>query len=188
MPAKSTDAARALVIEYVDPATLVPHPRNPRTITPSARAALKRGIEAFGLVDPLVVRRDTRTVLGGHQRLDVALELAHATVPVVWVDASDREADALLVLLNNPRAQGDWDIGALRDMLQEMNTDGFDLTLTGFDEHHIDQMMAEPQDMATAWAGLPEYEQQDQLAFRQVTVSFADDAAVAAFAPLPVTE
>ena len=147
MQTKSTPSApptAALVIEHVDPASLVPHPKNPRTITARARAALRRGIEQFGLVDPLVVQRSTRTVLGGHQRLDVAQELGHATVPVVWVDVEGAEADALLILLNNPNAQGEWDYSMLSDMMASLNVDDFDVTLTGFDAADISELMKEP--------------------------------------------
>src|SRR5712691_520010 len=105
MTAKGSPALR---IEYCKPATLRVFEKNPRKISETARARLKRGIEAFGLVDPIIVRRRDRRVLGGHQRLAVARELEMPTVPVVFLDRITKaQADALTILLNNPAAQGE---------------------------------------------------------------------------------
>ena len=60
---------KALTIEQVNPAALNPAAYNPRKMSDSARAALRRGIEAFGLVDPIIARRSDNLVIGGHQRL-----------------------------------------------------------------------------------------------------------------------
>lgn len=126
-----------LVLEHVPPGTLQPAGYNPRTMSPGARQRLKNGIEAFGLVDPLVVRRADRLILGGHQRHAVAMELGLATVPVVYVDVDDTQAKALNVLLNNPHAQGQWDADRLADLLRELENSELDATLTGFDEDQI---------------------------------------------------
>ncbi len=137
MTAKGSPALR---IEYCKPATLRVFEKNPRKISETARARLKRGIEAFGLVDPIIVRRRDRRVLGGHQRLAVARELEMPTVPVVFLDRiTNAQADALTILLNNPAAQGEWDMTKLADLVKGLGP-GFDATLTGFDDAELKRL------------------------------------------------
>ncbi len=84
-----------LAIEHIAPSKLKPADYNPRTMSDKARNALKRGIEAFGLVDPIIARRKDKLVAGGHQRLHAAKELGLATVPVVFLDdLTDQKAAA----------------------------------------------------------------------------------------------
>lgn len=133
---------RTITISYEPTASLTPAPYNPRTMSEEARAKLARGIAEYGLVDPLVVRRVDRLIIGGHQRHSVAQELGLATVPVVFVDdLDDQQAAALNVLLNNPSAQGTWDYPKLSDLLSSLDAEGYDATLTGFDLGDISAML-----------------------------------------------
>lgn len=135
-------AARALAIEYVPPADLIPAGYNPRTMSDEARKRLRRSIEAHGFVDPIIARRADRLVIGGHQRLHAAGELGLATVPVVFLDdVGDQQAAALNVALNNPNAQGAWDFARLTDLLSELDAHGYDATLTGFDDDELARLL-----------------------------------------------
>ena len=128
-------------IEYVAPAKLAPAPYNPRNIDPSALKALERGITEFGLVDPIIARRSDGLVIGGHQRLKVAQKTGLKEVPVVYIDVTDQQAAALNVLLNNPKAQGDWDFPKLAEVLGDLDANGFDATLTGFDDKELERLL-----------------------------------------------
>jgi DNA modification methylase len=110
---------------------------------PTAEAdKLRRSIETFGLVDPLIVRRADHTVIGGHQRLEAAKALGLKTVPVVYVDLSQQEAKALNIALN--KIQGEWDPAKLGDLLEELrDLPDMDETLTGFDGREMDQLLAD---------------------------------------------
>lgn len=130
-------------IEQVSPDVLSPASYNPRKLSEPARAALRRGVEAFGLVDPIIARRSDNLVIGGHQRLTVAKEMGLATVPVVYLDdIDDQRAAALNVLLNNPSAQGEWDFGLLSGLLSDLDAHGFDATLTGFDDEELESLLS----------------------------------------------
>lgn len=60
------------------------------------------------------------------------------TVPVIYLDdIDDARAAALNVVLNNRAAQGDGDEEKLAALLPGLS-DGFDATLTGFDERQLD--------------------------------------------------
>ena len=79
---------------------------------------LKRVKEEFGLVDPIIARREDRTVIGGHQRLLAARRLGLDTVPVVFVDLSREQARLLNLALN--RISGDWDQELLARLLADL--------------------------------------------------------------------
>jgi hypothetical protein len=142
-----TGRMRQIGISYVKPSALKAADYNPRMMTDKARAALKRGIETFGLVDPIIARKSDHLVIGGHQRLHAAQELGLATVPVVYVDVDDRQAAALNVLLNNPSAQGEWDFSKLSGLLSDLDANGFDATLTGFDDEELARMLGHVPDV-----------------------------------------
>lgn len=139
--------AKPIEIAHVKPSSLKPAPYNPRTMSDEARARLTRGIDAFGLVDPIIARKSDKMVIGGHQRLEAAKALKLATVPVVYVDVDDSQAAALNVLLNNPSAQGEWDFALLSNLLSELDGNGFDMALTGFDGDELEKMLGHVPDV-----------------------------------------
>ena len=55
---------------------------------------IKNSIEEFGFADPLVVNADM-TIIGGHQRLTVAMALGYTEVPCAVVDIDKVREKAL---------------------------------------------------------------------------------------------
>ena len=86
---------------------LKPDPGNPRRISDEELEALTRSVREFGLVDPIIARKDDKTVIGGHQRLLAARRLGIKSVPVVLVDLSAEQAQLLNLALN--KISGSWD-------------------------------------------------------------------------------
>ena len=87
-------------------------PWNPNSLDEAMQRRLRRSIERFDLVTPLVVRQiepGLYETIGGAQRLAVLREMGVTTVPVVIVDADDVEARLLGQALN--RISGDDDLG-----------------------------------------------------------------------------
>ena len=91
---------------------------------------IKKSIEEFGYVDPVIVNADY-TVIGGHQRIKVLKELGHAQIDVVVVDIPKSKEKALNVALN--KITGEWDDARLVSLLQEIKAEGM-LEFTGFDD------------------------------------------------------
>ena len=79
-------------------AELAPAPYHPRKgLGPGDReyAKLRRSIEEFGLVDPLIWNSRTKRVVVGHQRLAMLRDLGHTTAPTVLVELDElREGGA----------------------------------------------------------------------------------------------
>lgn len=97
---------------------------------------LKNSITEFGYVEPIIWNKRTGKVVGGHQRLSVLKHLGETEVDCVVVDLDEQKEKALNIALN--KISGDWDMPLLTDLLKDLNDDGFDITLTGFDMSEFD--------------------------------------------------
>lgn len=129
-------------IEKITLDKINPAPYNPRKDLQSGDAEyekIKRSITEFDLVEPLVVNKQTGNLVGGHQRLKVLKELGKTDVEVVIVDLPISREKALNIALN--KAQGEWDLPKLKDLLLEIDTGEFDIGITGFDEKEIEDLM-----------------------------------------------
>ena len=118
-------------------AELIEAPYNPRIMPEEMLKKLKKSIEKFGYVEPLVVNKKNNHVIGGNQRLKVLRELGVDEVEVVLVDLDDRNEKALNLALN--RITGDWDYGILSELLKDLEP--VQLELTGFDEREIEAII-----------------------------------------------
>jgi ParB-like chromosome segregation protein Spo0J len=67
---------------------LRPDPANPRRISDAQIEALTPSLREYGFVQPVLARREDKTVVGDHQRLVAARRLGYKTVPVTWLDVS----------------------------------------------------------------------------------------------------
>ena len=130
----------ALEVEEVPIDALHPEPANPRRISEDELDALERSLREFGFVEPVVARREDRTVIGGHQRLLAGRRLGLATVPVVWLDISVEQARLLGLALN--RISGTWDDALLARLLADLQTTpDLDLSLSGFGEDEVRDLL-----------------------------------------------
>ena len=102
---------------------------------------LKRSIDTFGYVEPIIWNERTERIVGGHQRLKVMLDLGITEESVVVVDLASNDEKALNVALN--KISGDWDMPRLKDLLEELDTGAYDLDLTGFDAAEIENIMTQ---------------------------------------------
>ena len=68
-------ALTALEITHLSIGELRPDPANPRRISDEELESLTRSIQEFGLIDPIIARREDKVVIGGHQRLLAARKL-----------------------------------------------------------------------------------------------------------------
>lgn len=119
-------------------------PYNPRRdLQPNDREyqALRRSLQEFGAVEPLVVNKRTGHLVGGHQRLQVMKDLGHKEVPVVEVDLDARREKALNVALN--KITGKWDKKKLREVLVDIDSGDLDLEMTGFDSAELQDLVDE---------------------------------------------
>ena len=97
---------------------------------------LKRSIEQFGYVDPVIWNKRTGRVVGGHQRLKVLKDCGVTDLECVVVDLSEEKEKALNIALN--KISGDWDKEKLALLITDLQGTDLDVSLTGFDAAEID--------------------------------------------------
>lgn len=100
---------------------------------------LKNSIEHFGYVDPIIWNKRTNTLVGGHQRLKVVKSLGWETIDVSVVDLSPEDEKALNIALN--KIEGDWDNSMLAELLEDLQSNNYDLSFTGFDFDEINDLL-----------------------------------------------
>jgi DNA modification methylase len=133
-------ATTLLTVDQVPIDQLRPDPANPRRIPDEELDALGRSIRQFGFVQPVLVRREDGTVVGGHQRLVAARRLGLKAVPVTYLDISIEQARLLNLALN--RISGSWDEQLLARLLADLQTNpGVDLSLSGFGEDEVRDLL-----------------------------------------------
>lgn len=112
---------------------------------------LKRSIDRWDLVEPLVWNRRTGNLVAGHQRLKILRARGDTEVDVSVVDLDPQDEAALNVALN--KIGGEWDMPKLADLLSALDAQGFDVTLTGFDAEELEELLTWEADEAGADPG-----------------------------------
>ena len=133
---------------------IVPAEYNPRQISETEKQKLKNSLKEFGLVDPIVINLQNNHIIGGHQRFDAILDqymldgeflselnlIRLGDIGWVFTDTdltvkSLEHEKALNIALN--KISGEWDPEKLEEIFDDLNVNGFNVTLTGFDNLEI---------------------------------------------------
>ena len=132
---KKTAELKMLPVDVLRPAAY--NPRKKLKPGDKEYEKIKASIEEYGFADPLVVNADM-TIIGGHQRLTVAMALGYTEVPCAVVDVDKTREKALNIALN--KITGAWDETLLADLLKDIEDSDFDLGKTGFDPPEIETL------------------------------------------------
>lgn len=123
-------------IEKVNINDLISPEYNPREITPEEMEKLKTSITEFGYISPIIVNKYNNHIIGGNQRYEAMKQLGYTEVEVSYVNITDLNREkALNIRLN--KLSGTWDNVKLNSILEDLTLNGFDVTLTGFQEVNI---------------------------------------------------
>ena len=130
-----------MIFEKKKATALLPADYNPRKDLKPGDAEyekLKRSIEQFGYVEPVIWNKNTGRVVGGHQRLKVLQDMGFTEVDCVVVEMSEEKEKALNVALN--KISGEWDKDKLALLIADLQGADFDVSLTGFEPAEIDDL------------------------------------------------
>ena len=128
---------------------LIPYARNPRK-NESAVATVAASLKEFGWRQPIVVDEEM-VILAGHTRLEAARQLGLSTAPVhVARGLTPAQARAYRLMDNRASENAEWDEALLGLELVDLQGDGFDLGLTGFDDAELNRLLAALGDEADA--------------------------------------
>src|SRR5215468_6071962 len=121
----------------------IPYARNSRKIPERAIDKVAASIKEFGFRVPIVVDKDC-VIICGHTRLLAAKKLGLREVPVHVADnLTPAQVKAYRLMDNRSHQETDWDTDLLGPELEELQALDFDLELTGFDPHEIDDFLAD---------------------------------------------
>ena len=130
----------SLTIEQWPIGRLIPYENNPRK-NDDAVPRMVTVIREFGFRVP-VLAKSTGDLVDGHLRLKAAMALGLDTVPVITVDdMSLEQVRAFRIMINRSATWADWDDEALLRELQALQLASYDLSLTGFDQRELDEML-----------------------------------------------
>ena len=136
-------ADKELKVVYRKADELVVPDYNPRKITARQRADIKRSLEEYGMVQPLVVNtyKDeengidrTGVIIGGNQRFKIMESMGYESFPCVEVCLDPENEKKLNLRLNKNQAEFDF------DMLKELFEHDM-LIDVGFDENEIGKVL-----------------------------------------------
>jgi hypothetical protein len=135
---------------------LVFYARNPRK-NDAAIDRMCASIREFGFKIPVLARSDGE-VVDGHLRLKAAKKLAINEVPVILCDEwTPAQVKAFRLMVNRSVAWADWDDDLLSLELIDLKLLDFDLSLTGFDDGELANLLAsEPANGLTDEDAVPE--------------------------------
>jgi hypothetical protein len=140
--ASSPASPPALAIVTVPIDALYEDPANARLHGERNLDAIMASLRRFGQVEPLVVKKGDRRIIGGNGRHVAMKALGWTECQVVEVDVSDTQATALGIALNRTAELAEWDEGTLARLMGSLRDDGFDLADVGFDDAELRELFA----------------------------------------------
>ena len=151
-------------IEEININQIKPAKYNPRKITDNELNKLKKSIQEYGLVDPLIINLNNMTIIGGHQRYKILQEENNKTgkyetlqlykmgdVGWVYTDETltiptESYEKGLNIALN--KISGEWDYTKLNKLMDELLEDKtFNINLTGFNDLDMESLNKNLEDL-----------------------------------------
>ena len=102
---------------------------------------LAASIEKHGYIDPIIINEDG-TIIGGHQRRTVMLDLGYEEAEVIIVNLPDKNDEiAANIALN--QISGEFEKDALMGLLIQLEGAGYDTMAAGFNTQDLSALFAE---------------------------------------------
>lgn len=127
-------------IQEIEIEKLIPYARNSRTHSDDQIAQIAASIKEFGWTNPILVDGEAG-IIAGHGRLAAARKLGLKKIPVIELShLTPTQKKALIIADNKLALNAGWDNDMLALEFEELNIEGFDLDLLGFDETEINKL------------------------------------------------
>ena len=130
-------------IEYIEVESLIPYARNSRTHSDEQVAQVAASIKEFGFTNPVLVDQDGM-IIAGHGRTLAAQRLQMKEVPCLRLShLSEAQKRAYVIADNKLALNAGWDDELLAVELRDLKDSDFDLSLTGFGDDELADLLAE---------------------------------------------
>mgnify|MGYP000927918717 CR=1 FL=1 len=126
-------------MEFIKVNEIKPHPENPRDHDDEQIQKIADSIERLGWGRPIILSKDNY-ILAGHGAYIAATEKLHLKeVPFVRMKHlhDSPEAKAYMIADNKLTDESEWNYGKLEPIFEELELEGFDLQLTGFEDKEL---------------------------------------------------
>tara|TARA_R110000751_G_scaffold15768_7_gene50737 strand:+ start:179 stop:1417 length:1239 start_codon:yes stop_codon:yes gene_type:complete len=135
---------------------LIPYARNARTHSDEQVAQIAASIKEWGWTTPILVDEDSE-IIAGHGRVLAARKLDIQKVPTIMAKGWTKAQKQAYVLADNQLPQNaGWDMDLLKVEVMDLDTEGFDLTLMGFDDDMMAGLLNEETEGLTDEDAVPE--------------------------------
>jgi len=119
---------------------LIPYAKNSRTHSPEQVGQIAASIKEFGFRNPILV--DGVGIIAGHGRLLAAQKLGLDKVPTLdCSDMTESQKKAYIIADNKLAMNAGWDTAMLSIEMKDLEDEGFDLTLLGFDDKELNALL-----------------------------------------------
>lgn len=136
-----------LKIETVNVEQLKPYKNNAKIHSPDQISQIAESIQQFGFVNPILIDENDE-IIAGHGRFEAAKVLNLPQVPVIRIGHLTNVQKRKLRIADNRISEngGGWDTDLLNIEIGELCEleDIADITITGFNDIEIDQILTEP--------------------------------------------
>jgi len=108
---------------------------------------IANSIQEFGFNDPIAINGDDQ-IIEGHGRLLAAKQLGLSEVPCIILNGlTEIQERAYIIAHNKTTMNTDFDLDRLQYELNALKVEGFDLSLTGFSDYEIENLLTENEEI-----------------------------------------
>jgi len=122
---------------------IIPSPTNPRQVlTPQddEYQQIKKSIERFGIVEPLIINEVNNHCVSGNSRLTVLKDMGKEEVFCLMINEPDLNREIALTIALN-KIKGKWDFEKLSTLFQSVQYE--DIDVTGFYGDELERILGE---------------------------------------------
>ena len=127
-------------IDYVKLADLVPYNRQTKKHPEDQIEKIARSITEFGFNVPVLINAG-HEIIAGHGRFFAAARLDLERIPAIRIEHLTPEQIKAFRIADNKLTESDWLIDDLKIELLEIQSAGIELSLAGFDDREINELL-----------------------------------------------
>lgn len=147
-------------IERYSVKSLIPYARNARTHSDAQVSQIAASIKEWGWTTPILIDEDGG-IIAGHGRVLAAQKMGIKEVPAMTASGWTEAQKKAYILADNQLPQNaGWDMDLLKVEMQELDGDGFDLSLIGFGDDMLAGLLNEEADGLTDPDEIPELQEE----------------------------
>ena len=135
---------------------LIPYINNSRTHSEEQITQIVSSIKEFGFTNPILIDKDN-SIIAGHGRLQAVKRLGYDEVPCILISGLTKTQIKALIIADNQLAlNAGWDLEKLSVEIEGLEDDKFDISLLGFEDDFIRDLLFKENEGLTDEDSVPE--------------------------------